>query len=409
MNNQEIWLEDSTAEVNQQPPVLSIVVPALNEELTIGEFVQWCLQGLSAADIHGEIIIVDSSSDDTARLALQSGAKVLHVPKRGLGRAYIDALPFVQGKWLILGDCDLTYDFRELIPFIEKFNSGFDFIMGSRMAGFIEPGSMPPLHRFFGTPLTTWILNQMFSTHYSDIHCGMRGITYDAMKKMSLQSQGWEYASEMVLKAAQLKLKIAEVPVKFYKDRDGRLSHHKRSGFLSPWLAGWVNLKAMFLYGSNALMIKPGLCFLFLGLLLSLPQFISGKVWQLGSVHFALSWMLLGVCLSVSGLQALCLGLLSLSINDLTGKSIARFSQIFSYNRSVLTCFLVMGAGIVFCFPLLNHYLHDGLKLQSVTSQQDLFYAVGGIMLFLLGFTFFSFTLILHSLCIKNKNPSSLM
>src|SRR5579883_2568519 len=129
-------------------PELSIVVPALNEQLTIGDFVDWCHEGLDRAGIRGEILIVDSSSDRTAEIALSKGARVLKAPKRGLGRAYIDSLPFIRGKYVLMGDCDCTYDFREIEPFVKRFREGAEFIMGSRFSGYIEPGSMPPLHRY---------------------------------------------------------------------------------------------------------------------------------------------------------------------------------------------------------------------------------------------------------------------
>src|ERR1700733_5822725 len=114
-----------------EEPEISIVIPALNEELTITEFVEWCKAGLKAAGVKGEVLIIDSSTDSTPQLALAAGARVLKTPKRGLGRAYIDALPFIRGKYLLLGDADLTYDFREIKPFLDKFREGYEYIMGS--------------------------------------------------------------------------------------------------------------------------------------------------------------------------------------------------------------------------------------------------------------------------------------
>ena len=180
---------------------VSIVVPCLNEEAVIGEFIDWCHEGLLKAGRAGQILIIDSSSDRSPEIARQRGAEVLTVPKRGLGRAYIDAIPAITGDDVILGDCDLTYDFREIAPFLDRLDQGYDFVMGNRFSGRIEPGAMPPLHRYFGTPLTTWILNRIYGSHYSDIHCGMRAITREALRDMALESQSWEYASEMVLKA----------------------------------------------------------------------------------------------------------------------------------------------------------------------------------------------------------------
>ena len=227
-------------------PELSIVIPALNEQLTIADFIAWCHEGMRKAGVRGEILIVDSSSDRTADIAVQHGARVLKTPKRGLGRAYLDALPHIRGRYVLMGDCDCTYDFRELAPFVEKFHGGAEFVMGSRFRGYIEAGSMPPLHRYLGTPVTTWILNVIFGSKFSDIHCGMRGITREALQRMDLRSQSWEYASEMVLKSVHMGLRTTEVPIRFLKDRDGRLSHHKRSGWFSPWHAAWINLRAMF-------------------------------------------------------------------------------------------------------------------------------------------------------------------
>ncbi|HEX7702516.1 MAG TPA: glycosyltransferase family 2 protein, partial [Kofleriaceae bacterium] len=239
-------------------PEFSIVIPALNEQLTIGDFIDWCKEGLAKAGAVGEILIVDSSTDRTKEIALSKGARVLSSPKRGLGRAYIDSLPYIRGKYVLMGDCDCTYDFREITPFVEKFRAGAEFIMGSRFDGYIEPGSMPPLHRYFGTPITTWILNVIFSSHFSDIHCGMRGISTAALERMGLRSQSWEYASEMVLKSVHMKLATEEVPIRFLKDREGRLSHHKRSGWFSPFHAAWINLRAMFVYGADFFLYRPG-------------------------------------------------------------------------------------------------------------------------------------------------------
>ena len=200
-------------------PEVSIVIPALNEALTIDDFVAWCHEGLEHAGVKGEVLIVDSSTDATAEIALAGGARVLRVPKRGLGRAYLDAIPHIRGRWVILGDADCTYDFRRLEPFVEGFRSGHEFVMGSRWKGSIEPGAMPKLHQYFGTPVTTWILNRLYSSRFSDIHCGMRGITRDALERMALRSQSWEYASEMVLKSVHMDLRTTEVPA-YYDPRD---------------------------------------------------------------------------------------------------------------------------------------------------------------------------------------------
>jgi glycosyltransferase involved in cell wall biosynthesis len=238
-------------------PYISIVIPAANEEITISTFLDWCIEGLAKAKVTGEIIIISSSSDRTTEIATSKGAIVIETPKRGLGRAYLDAIPFIRGELVIMGDADCTYDFREIENFILKYESGCDFIMGSRFLGTIEKGSMPLLHRYFGTPITTWALNKIYSSNFSDIHCGMRAISLKALKEIKLDSESWEYASEMLIKVIKYGYKFDEVPVKFYRDFKGRQSHHIRDGFLSPFKAGLLNIKSMLIYGIDLLLLKP--------------------------------------------------------------------------------------------------------------------------------------------------------
>lgn len=378
---------------DEPEPELSVVVPALNEERTIEEFVGWCRQGLCDAGVRGEILIVDSSTDATAERARAGGARVLRVPKRGLGRAYLDAIPFVRGRWIVCGDCDLTYDFRELAPFVARFRDGDEFVMGSRFRGSIEPGAMPALHRYFGTPLTTWILNVMFGSHFSDIHCGMRGITRNALVRMRLRSQSWEYASEMVLKSVHLGLRTSEVPIRFYKDRPGRLSHHRRTGWFSPWQAGWINLRAMFVYGAGFFLYRPGAALLALGLGLTLPLAL-GPV-TVGPITLSLHWMLLGLTLSLLGLQSLYLGILAQVLFDYGGRRTARWLGRFAYTRTVIgsaLCGLLgLGAGLPLCVTYVRH--HGSLPELGVQTHL----AVLGLLLLIVAFSTFGFTLMLHS------------
>ena len=251
-------------------PELSIVIPALDEERTIARFMDWCVEGIARAGVAAEILIIDSSTDRTAEIALAKGARVLKTPKRGLGRAYQDAVPVIRGKYVILGDADCTYDFRRIAPFVEKLREGDEFVMGSRFAGSIEAGAMPPLHRYLGTPISNFIINLIYGTRFSDFACGMRGLTTEAFKAMKLRSPSCEYASEMIIKSARLKLRAGEVPVSFHKDMEGRLSHHKRIGWRSPWQAGWINLRIMLIYGADFLVFKPGMVMLVLGLSITL-------------------------------------------------------------------------------------------------------------------------------------------
>jgi|SRR5580700_4972385 glycosyltransferase involved in cell wall biosynthesis len=375
-------------------PELSIVIPALNEELTIARFVDWCMEGLQHTKVRGEVLIIDSSADATAGIAVARGARVLKVPKRGLGRAYIDAVPFIRGEYVLMGDADCTYDFRDLGPFMQSFRAGHEYVMGSRFRGYIEPGSMPPLHRYFGTPITTWLLNFLYGSDFSDIHCGMRGISRDALCRMDLHSQSWEYASEMVLKSVRMELNTAEVPVRFLKDQEGRFSHHKRAGWFSPWHAAWINLRAMFIYGADFFLFRPGLVLLSIGLLLTLPM-TFGPV-RLGPVTFSLYWMLLGLSLSVLGLHGFYLGALARVFFDYSGTITRRFLGMFSYTRSVILSALAVVAGIALAVPLVSEYLRSGLRLPGDVAPAS-HMAVSGLLFVMGGTMNFTFTLALHA------------
>jgi glycosyltransferase involved in cell wall biosynthesis len=377
---------------------LSIVVPALNEEITAGEFVDWCKEGLRRAGVTGQILIVDSSSDNTPNVVLEHGGEVLRTPKRGLGRAYIDAIPYIRGKWIIMGDADLTYDFRELMPFVQAFRGGAEFVMGSRFRGSIEKGAMPALHRYFGTPLTTWILNRIYRGKYSDIHCGMRGLTRGALDRIDLKSQSWEYASEMVLKAARLGLVTAEVPVKFYKDRKGRVSHLRRMGWLSPWIAGWLNLKAMLVYTPDSFLLKPGVVLTFVGLLLSLAL-AAGPI-TIGPIGFSLYWMLLGVTCSTLGYSCIQIGVLARIMHGLRPGSLDPMLRFLTYNRGMFISIALVMLGIILLGTLVYQYLTHGLRLEGVSHP-----AIFGLLLVILGFQSFCFTLLVemsHRMTLKS-------
>jgi len=368
---------------------LSIVVPALNEEITVGEFVDWCKEGLRRAGVRGQILIVDSSNDNTARIVLEHGGEVLRTPKRGLGRAYIDAIPFIRGKWIVMGDADLTYDFRELTPFVEQFRKGAEFVMGSRFRGSIEKGAMPGLHRYFGTPFTTWILNRIYQSNYSDIHCGMRGLTRDALEKIDLKSQSWEYASEMVLKAARLGLVTAEVPVRFYKDREGRVSHHRRMGWLSPWMAGWLNLKVMLVYTPDSFLLKPGLALMAVGLLFSLG--LAGGPVMIGNIGFSLYWMLFGVTCTTLGYSSIQIGILARVMHRLRPGFVQRMQKLVTYNRGMVIAIISVAVGVMLLGTLVYRYLNHGLRLEAISHP-----AILGLLLIILGFQTFCFTLLME-------------
>jgi glycosyltransferase involved in cell wall biosynthesis len=344
-------------------PEVTILIPALDEELTIGPFIDWCHEGIRGAGACVEIVIVDSSNDRTGEIALAKGARVLKTPRRGLGRAYIDAVPYLRGRFVIMGDADCTYDFRTIKPYVDAYRAGAEFVMGSRFKGTIASGAMPGLHRYFGNPLTTFILNLMFGSRFSDIHCGMRGLTREALTRMDLRSQGWEYASEMVLKSVHMGLATTEVPINFLNSPEGRLSHMKRRGWLEPWRAGWMNLRAMLTYGINFFLLKPGVALLALGLLFLVP--LSFGPFSIGPVGFSLNTMLLAMAVATLGLSMVFSGFIAGVLFDYSDTLQARIEAALPFNRTFIGCLLAALGGLLLMLPLVRSYIAHHFALQG--------------------------------------------
>lgn len=252
---------------------VSVVIPTLNEEITIGYCVEKAIKTLERLGIKGEVIISDSySKDRTVEIALSKGARVVYQPLKGYGNAYHKGINEAKGKIIIIGDADNTYDFSDIEKFITPLKNGeCDLVIGNRLNDTIEKGAMPWLHRYIGTPIMTWVLNKLFKTKISDCNCGMRSFTKEAYYKMNLKSPGWEYASEMVIKAGLVGLRIKEVDITLHKDMEGRKPH------LNPWKAAWNNFKLMFMFSARYLFLIPGIILFLLGLLIFLPLMVSGE------------------------------------------------------------------------------------------------------------------------------------
>lgn len=387
-------------ENDEKDPEISLVIPALNEGVNITEFIVWCLEGIKRSGARSEILIVDSSTDGTAELAQKAGARVLRVPKRGLGRAYIDALPYVRSDFIIMGDADCTYDFRQLDVFVDAYRNGAEFVMGSRWKGSIEKGAMPPHHQYFGTPFTTWILNRLYSCRFSDIHCGMRGITKAALERMQLQSQSWEYASEMVLKSVHMRLVTTEVPVHFLKDRNGRVSHHKREGWWSPFAAAWINLRAMFVYGSDFFTFIPGMLLLLLGAVLCLPTTFGS--YTLGPLSISIFWQLLGLTIMVLGAVGVLSAVIVRILFDYSGHESRKWLSIFRYTRTTVFCILVFMGGLLMNLPIVETYISNGFSLPEPSNMKT-HMAVTGLALMVTSAILFIFTLIIHASSLASR------
>ncbi len=241
---------------------LTVLMPCLNEALTIGTCIEKAQNFLSKAGIRGEILIADNGSTDGSQaIAARFGARIVSIPQRGYGAALIGGIEAARGRFIIMGDADDSYDFLNLGPFVTELRAGADLVMGNRFRGGIEDGAMPPLHRYIGNPVLTGIGRLFFHRRVGDFHCGLRAFRRDSILSIGLAATGMEFASEMVAKAALYRLRIAEVPTRLKKDGRGRPPH------LRSWRDGWRHLRFMLMFSPNWLFVYPGAIILLLGLI----------------------------------------------------------------------------------------------------------------------------------------------
>jgi glycosyltransferase involved in cell wall biosynthesis len=242
--------EVAPAQLAEQP-LVSVVIPCLNEAENIVECVTRALQVLDENDIAGEVIVADNGSDDgSAKLAEMAGAIVVHESRRGYGRAYLAGFAAARGEYIVMIDADLTYDFEEIPRFVSELDAGAELVMGNRMEN-IQPGAMPWMNRYIGNPVLSGFLKLLYRTPVQDAHCGMRAVRRDALPKLDLRSDGMEFASEMVIRATKADLNVREFPIALHP-RGGKSK-------LNPFSDGWRHLRLMLLYNPNFLFLLPGL------------------------------------------------------------------------------------------------------------------------------------------------------
>ena len=279
---------------DNSPIELSIVMPCLNEAETIEICIRKAQASLEDNDIRGEVVIADNGSTDGSQaIAEKLGARVVPVDVKGYGAALRGGITAARGKYVIMGDADDSYDFSNLAPFIEKLREGFDLVMGNRFKGGIQPGAMPPLHRYLGNPVLTGIGRLFFHSPAGDFHCGLRGFSKAAFDAMDLQTTGMEFASEMVVTSTLLKLKIAEVPTTLSPDGRSRPPH------LRSWRDGWRHLRFMLMYSPRWLFLYPGLFMILTGFAVGLwllpgPQTLNGVTFDVHTMLYASGLVFIG-------------------------------------------------------------------------------------------------------------------
>jgi glycosyltransferase involved in cell wall biosynthesis len=280
------------------PLELAILMPCLNEAKTVGRCITKARAFLDRSGVNGEIIVADNgSSDGSQAIAEASGARVVDIPLKGYGNALIGGIRAAHARYVIMGDSDDSYDFSALDPFLEKLREGNQLVMGNRFLGGIERGAMPALHRYLGNPVLSAIGRIFFGSPCGDFHCGLRGFDRAAILGLDLQAPGMEFASEMVVKAAVRKIRIAEVPTTL--SRDGRTNPpHLRS-----WHDGWRHLRFLLLFSPRWLFLYPGLGMLVAGLL-AMAWLLPGPR-QVGRVTFDIHTLFYASIAVVIGFQSI--------------------------------------------------------------------------------------------------------
>lgn len=277
------------------PCELTILMPCLNEALTLATCIRKAREYLDHSGIDSEILIADNGSTDGSQdIARSLGARVVPVADRGYGAALIAGIKTARGRFVIMGDSDDSYDFCHLDPFVEKLREGYQLVMGNRFKGGIAPHAMPPLHRYLGNPVLTWMGRLLFGSPCRDFHCGLRGFERKAILALDLTSTGMEFASEMVVKATVRHLGITEVPTTLSKDGRDRPPH------LRSWRDGWRHLRFLLIHSPRWLFLYPGVFLLFVGALLQAavlpgPLVIGRTVLDVHTLLMAMASMLIGL------------------------------------------------------------------------------------------------------------------
>lgn len=326
------------------PPEISIVLPCLNEEAAIGGCIDALREVIARGNLSAEILVVDNASTDrSAEIAHEHGARVVYQPERGYGNAYLKGFAEARGTYIVMADSDSTYDFNELESFVEPLRHGYELVMGNRFGGRMTHGAMTWSHRYIGNPALSGLLNLFFHTGIRDAHCGMRAFSKQAYERMRLRTGGMEFASEMVINAAKARLKMAEIPVAYYPRVGESKLHTVRDG--------WRHLRFLLLYSPTHLFLLPGVLLMLAGLivlgaLLPGPLPLFGHAWD---VHA----MILASLVTLIGLQVIVLGLfarffsLTEELDGERDRVLQWLSRRFTLERGLLTGVVILLPGLL--------------------------------------------------------------
>ena len=324
---------------------LTVVMPCLNEAETVATCVRKAVKFIADNGISGEVVVADNgSTDGSQKLAEDAGARVVGISDKGYGNALMGGILAARGEYVIMGDADDSYDFSNLMPFVTELRNGADLVMGNRFKGGIAPGAMPPLHRYLGNPVLSFIGRLFFHSKAGDFHCGLRGFRRDSAIALNLQATGMEFASEMVVKATLAKQKVTEVPTTLVKDGRSRPPH------LRSWRDGWRHLRFLLLFSPRWLFFLPGLALLIAGLIIG--AIVAPHPFSIGSVTFDVDTLVAASAMVVIGFQSVLFWLFTQVYAGAEGflpeePKVQRLLGKLSLERGLVAGVLIGAAGLV--------------------------------------------------------------
>ncbi|MGA2552253.1 MAG: glycosyltransferase family 2 protein [Burkholderiaceae bacterium] len=341
------------------PLELTILMPCLNEAETVVTCIQKAQGFLSRSGIAGEVVVADNgSTDGSIDLARKANARVVHVQEKGYGSALLGGMRAAKGRFVILADADDSYDFSELDAFVQALRQGYQLVIGNRFLGGIRAHAMPPLHRYLGNPVLSFVGRLMFSARIRDFHCGLRGVDRNAMLGLGLNSKGMEFASEMIVKAKLAGWRMTEVPTVLYPAGRSRPPH------LRSWRDGWRHLRFLLMMSPRWLMLYPGTTLIALGLaseaaILRGPVVIDGVGFDIHTMLYAAGLTILGTQLVLFSLVARCIGVVKQAL-PMT-PSLSRFLRIFTLERGIVLGLFLSILGFVLAVYSVDAWAHARL------------------------------------------------
>jgi glycosyltransferase involved in cell wall biosynthesis len=359
---------------------LTILMPCLNEARTVGACVREAQGYLQRSGLRGEVLVADNGSTDGSQaLAREAGARVVDVPRRGYGAALLAGIEAAQGRWVVMGDSDCSYDFSRLDPFVERLRASADLVMGNRFRGGIAPGAMPFLHRYLGNPVLSFVGRLFFRTRIGDFHCGLRAFSRDAIARLGLVHPGMEFASEMVAKAALAGLRIEEVPTTLRPDGRDRAPH------LRTWRDGWRHLRFLLLFCPRWLFLYPGIALLLGGLLgMGLLQ----RPWDDAAGQLRIHSMLYMGGAMVLGMQMLQLAVLTKWVGVLSGivpapRWLRQAERFLSLEAGLLLGLGLFAAGLLWSLGLVERW--GGAGFGALPPTEGMRAAIPAVTLMIVG------------------------